>query len=75
VALTAARADYLRSRRRAGTEALPLLVGKLLPGEAAALLAPTQALRHLYELDNQRRAVVDQGFAWAESLSADRSWR
>jgi DNA-binding MarR family transcriptional regulator len=57
VALTAAGADYLRSRRRAGTEALAMLIGKLPPGEAAALMAATPALRHLHELDNEQRAA------------------
>ena len=49
VALTAAGADYLRSRRRAGAEALAQLIDKLPPDEARALMAATSALRHLHE--------------------------
>lgn len=57
VALTAAGADYLRIRRRAGAEAFARLIGKLPPDEAAALLAAAPALRHLHELDDERRAT------------------
>ena len=66
VALTAAGADYLRSRRRAGTEALARLIGKLPPDEVAALLAATPALRHLHELDNEQRAAGLQASGPAE---------
>ena len=75
VALTAAGADYLRSRRRARTETLAALIGKLPPGEVAALLAAAPALRHLHELDNQQRTAGHQGPAPAGNLSADRRWR
>ena len=61
VALTAAGADYLRSRRRAGTESLARLIGKLPPDEMAALLAAAPALRHLHELDNEARASGHPG--------------
>jgi len=57
VALTTAGADYLRSRRRAGTEALARLIDKLPPDEVAALLAAAPALRHLHEIDNEQRAA------------------
>jgi hypothetical protein len=60
VALTAAGADYLRSRRRAGTEALARLIDKLPRDEVAALLAAAPALRHLHELDNEQRAAGHQ---------------
>ena len=63
VAVTAAGADYLRSRRLAGTEALARLIGKLPPDEVAALLAAAPALRHLHELDNEQRGG-QQGGAW-----------
>ena len=66
VALTAAGADYLRSRRRAGTESLARLIGKLPPDEVAALVAAAPALRHLDELDDEQRAVGYQGPARAE---------
>jgi DNA-binding MarR family transcriptional regulator len=66
VALTVAGADYLRSRRRAGTETLARLIGKLPPGEAAALLAAAPALRHQHELDHEQRAGGHQGPAPAE---------
>jgi DNA-binding MarR family transcriptional regulator len=69
VALTAAGADYLRSRRRAGAEAFARLIGKLPPGETATLLAAAPALRHLYELDGEQRAAAYQ----AEDPSADRA--
>src|SRR5580692_3629513 len=64
VALTPAGADYLRSRRLAGTEALARLIGKLPPDEVAALLAAAPALRHLHELDNEQRGAVQPGGAW-----------
>ena len=67
VALTAAGAGYLRSRRRAGAEAFGRLIGKLPPGETAALLAAAPALHHLYELDGEQRAAACQ----AEDPSAD----
>jgi hypothetical protein len=56
VALTPAGADYVRSRRREGTEALARLIDKLPPDEVAALLAAAPALRHLHELYNERAA-------------------
>jgi DNA-binding MarR family transcriptional regulator len=55
VALTAAGAELLRAQRRAGAEALMQLIGKLPAGEAAALAAAIPALRHLRELDSERR--------------------
>ena len=55
VALTPTGAELLRSRRRAGAEALEQLIGKLPPAEAAALAAAIPALRHLRELDNEDR--------------------
>jgi DNA-binding MarR family transcriptional regulator len=55
VALTPAGAELLRSRRRAGAEALEQLIGKLPAGEAAALAAVVPELRHLRELDDQDR--------------------
>jgi DNA-binding MarR family transcriptional regulator len=66
VALTAAGADYLRSRRRAGTEALARLIDKLPPEEVATLLAAAPALRHLHELDNEQRAAGHKAPAPAE---------
>ncbi len=55
VAITADGSDYLRSRRRAGTGALARLIGKLPPGEAAALAAAIPALQHLRDLDDELR--------------------
>ena len=55
VALTPAGAELLRSRRRAGAEALEQLIGKLPLPEAAALAAAVPALRHLRELDTEDR--------------------
>ena len=55
VALTAEGSHYLRSRRRAGTDALAQLIDKLPPGEAAALAAAIPALRHLRDLDDEQR--------------------
>jgi DNA-binding MarR family transcriptional regulator len=75
VALTAAGADYLRSRRRAGTEVLARLIDKLPPEEVAALLAAAPALRHLHELDNERRAADHQVPPLQENLPSDRPWR
>ena len=66
VALTGAGADYLRSRRRAGAEAFAQLIGKLPADEVAALLAAAPALRHLNELDDERRAAAHQLSSGAE---------
>ena len=55
VALTAAGAELLRAQRRAGAEALIQLIGKLPADEAAALVAAIPALRHLRELERERR--------------------
>ena len=55
VALTAEGLRYLRSRRSAGADALAQLVGRLPPGEAAALAAAIPALQHLLDLDNEQR--------------------
>ena len=55
VALTEAGADYLRKRRRAGMDAFAQLIGKLPAADTAALVAAAPALRHLRELDEQRR--------------------
>jgi DNA-binding MarR family transcriptional regulator len=55
VAVTSAGAALLRSRRRAGAEAVEQLIDKLPPDEAAALAAAVPALRHLRELDNEER--------------------
>ena len=55
VALTTAGAELLRAQRRAGAEALVQLIDKLPPEEAAALAAAIPALRHLRELDSERR--------------------
>jgi DNA-binding MarR family transcriptional regulator len=60
VALTAAGADYLRSRRRTGAEVFAGLIGKLAPGETAALLAAAPVLRRLYELDGEQRTAACQ---------------
>ena len=60
VALTAAGTDYLRSRRKAGAEALSRLIDKLPPDETATLLAAAPALQHLHELDDERRAAAYQ---------------
>ena len=55
VALTTAGAELLRTQRRAGAEALIQLIDKLPADEAAALAAAIPALRHLRELDSERR--------------------
>ena len=55
VALTAAGTRYRRGRRGAGADALAQLIGKLPPGEAAALAAAIPALRHLRDLDHEQR--------------------
>jgi len=55
VALTTAGAELLRAQRRAGAEALIQLIDKLPADEAAALAAAIPALRHLRELDSERR--------------------
>jgi DNA-binding MarR family transcriptional regulator len=55
VALTTAGAELLRAQRRAGAEALIQLIDKLPADEAAALAAAIPAMRHLRELDSERR--------------------
>lgn len=60
VALTAAGADYLRARRRAGADVFAQLIDKLPADEIAALLAAAPALAHLHELDDERRAAAQQ---------------
>jgi DNA-binding MarR family transcriptional regulator len=55
VALTAEGQRYLRRRRSAGADALAQLIGKLPPGEAAALAAAIPALQHLRDLDHEQR--------------------
>jgi DNA-binding MarR family transcriptional regulator len=57
VALTEAGADYLRTRRSAGTEAFARLIGQLPPADVSAIIAAAPALRHLRDLDEQRRAA------------------
>jgi DNA-binding MarR family transcriptional regulator len=66
VALTTAGEDYLRSRRRAGTEAFARLIDKLPPKEAVTLLAAAPALQHLHELLDEQRAVAHQAHGQAE---------
>jgi DNA-binding MarR family transcriptional regulator len=72
VALTAAGAEYLRSRRRAGAEAFARLIDKLPPDEAATLLAAAPALRHLHELQDEHRAAEYQAPGQAEDRT--RAW-
>src|ERR1700748_2197219 len=55
VALTTAGAELLRAQRRAGAGALIQLIDKLPADEAAALAAAIPVLRHLRELDSERR--------------------
>jgi DNA-binding MarR family transcriptional regulator len=66
VALTAAGADYLRSRRRATAEAFAWLIDKLPPDQAETLLAATPALQHLHELQDEQRAAACQAAGQAE---------
>jgi DNA-binding MarR family transcriptional regulator len=58
VALTAAGADYMRARRRAGARAFADLIDKLPDDEAAALAAAVPALNRLRELDSDRRTAA-----------------
>lgn len=60
VALTAAGADYLRARRRAGAEVIARLIDELPADEAAAVLAAAPALEHLRELAEQQRAAANR---------------
>jgi DNA-binding MarR family transcriptional regulator len=55
VEITAAGSEFLRVRRRAGAEGFTELIGKLPPGEAAALAAAIPALVHLHELGHEQR--------------------
>jgi len=58
VTLTAAGADYIRARRRAGAGAFADLIDKLPQDEAAALAAAVPALNRLREMDSDRRAAA-----------------
>jgi DNA-binding MarR family transcriptional regulator len=58
VALTAAGAEYIRARRRAGARTFSDLIDKLPDEEAAALGAAVPALNHLRELDSDRRTAA-----------------
>jgi DNA-binding MarR family transcriptional regulator len=55
VAITAAGADYLHARRRAGLELFMELLDKLPADEATALAAAVPALHRLRELDEEQR--------------------
>jgi DNA-binding MarR family transcriptional regulator len=58
VALTAAGADYIHARRRAGARAFADLIDKLPEAEAATLAAAVPALNRLRELDSDRMAAA-----------------
>jgi DNA-binding MarR family transcriptional regulator len=55
VEITAAGAELLRARRRAGAQGFTELIGTLPPAEVAALAAAVPALEHLRELGNEQR--------------------
>jgi DNA-binding MarR family transcriptional regulator len=55
IGLTAAGTDLARRRRRASAHAFAELIGKLAPGETAALLAALPALRQLHEFEEAQR--------------------
>jgi DNA-binding MarR family transcriptional regulator len=55
VAITTRGSRYVRARRRAGAEALALLIDKLPPDELEALAAASTALEHLVDLEEQQR--------------------
>jgi DNA-binding MarR family transcriptional regulator len=58
VALTAAGAEYIRSRRRAGAGTFADLIDKLPADQAAALLAAVPAMNRLRELESDQRAAA-----------------
>jgi DNA-binding MarR family transcriptional regulator len=58
VSLTAAGADYVHARRRAGAAAFADLIDKLSDDEQAVLAAAVPALNRLRELDSDRRAAA-----------------
>jgi DNA-binding MarR family transcriptional regulator len=58
VTLTAAGAEYIRSRRRAGAVTFAELIDKLPADQAAALLAAVPALHRLRELESDQRAAA-----------------
>ena len=70
VALTAAAARCLGYRCQAGPEAFARLTDKLPREEADALLATALALRHLHELDDNRRTAAHLGTGRAK----DHTW-
>jgi DNA-binding MarR family transcriptional regulator len=58
VGLTAAGADYIRTRRRIGAKTFAELIHTLPEEYAAALAAAVPAMNRLRELDGDRRAAV-----------------
>src|ERR1700728_2952034 len=61
VVLTAAGAEYIRARRRAGAATFADLIDKLPAGQAAALLGVVPALHRLRELESDQRAAAAGG--------------
>jgi DNA-binding MarR family transcriptional regulator len=61
VALTAAGAEYIRARRRAGAGTFADLIDKLPADQAAALLAAVPAMNRLRELESDQRAAAAGG--------------
>jgi DNA-binding MarR family transcriptional regulator len=59
VALTAVGAEHIRVRRASGAESFARLIGKLPAAESEAIRAAAVALRHLHELEEQRRGAAD----------------
>jgi DNA-binding MarR family transcriptional regulator len=55
VAVTSSGSRYVRARRRAGAEAVALLIDKLPAEELEALAAASTALEHLLELEEQQK--------------------
>jgi DNA-binding MarR family transcriptional regulator len=66
VAITASGSRYVRARRRAGAEALALLIEKLPADELKTLAAASTALRHLLDLEEKER---DSGSSAADEHS------
>lgn len=70
VAITASGSRYVRARRRAGAEAIALLIDKLPAEELEALATASTALEHLLELDEKQREAASRQVGERSGLGA-----
>ena len=75
VALTAAGADYLRSRRRAGTEALARLIDKLRPTRSQPCWRPPRHCVTCMSSTTSSGLPATRSLPRQKNLLPDRPWR